>query len=66
MTIRFHKGAKSDFDTAIMLKKSLFLLLVLFTALHATPLKLTDAQANQTARKIWLNEGSGKRDKLVW
>lgn len=49
-----------------MLKKSLFLLFILFTALHATPLKLTDTQANQIARKIWLNEGSGKRDKLVW
>ncbi len=42
------------------------LLTVSFGILHATPLKLTDAQANQIARKIWLNEGSGKRDKLVW
>jgi hypothetical protein len=49
-----------------MLRKILPIILVSLSALHAGELRLTDAQANRIARKIWLNEGSGKRDKLVW
>ncbi len=48
------------------MKKILLLLLLLLSTLHAAELRLTNAQANRIARKIWLNEGSGKRDKLVW
>ena len=29
-------------------------------------LRLSDAQAEEIAHRIWLNEGSGKRSKLVW
>ena len=50
-----------------MLKKTLFIFVAIaLLALHAKELRLTDTQANQIARKIWLNEGSGKKSKLVW
>jgi len=34
--------------------------------LQAKELHLTDTQAKQIAHKIWLNEGSGQKSKLVW
>ncbi len=49
-----------------MLRKIVPLILVFVFSLYAGELRLTDAQADRIARKIWLNEGSGKRDKLVW
>ena len=35
-------------------------------ALWGAELRLSDAQAEEIAHRIWLNEGSGKRSKLVW
>ena len=47
--------------------RALFLLCALScSALYANQLRLTDTQARQIAHKIWLNEGSGKKSKLVW
>jgi len=45
---------------------TVFAFLFLVPTLYAAELRLTDAQANQIAHRIWLNEGSGKRSKLVW
>jgi len=50
----------------MLLKRLLVLLLFSFLALQSKELRLTDTQANQIAHKIWLNEGSGKKSKLVW
>ncbi len=49
-----------------MLGKHLFVLVLSSLLSFSAELKLTDKQANQIAHKIWLNEGSGKRSKLVW
>jgi len=43
-----------------------FVFFFLVPTLHATELRLTNTQADQIAHRIWLNEGSGKRSKLVW
>ncbi len=48
------------------MKKLLLSLSLLLSVSYAVELRLTNAQANQIAHKIWLNEGSGKRSKLVW
>ena len=39
---------------------------MLLGGLRAQSLRLSDAQAEEIAHRIWLNEGSGKRSKLVW
>ncbi|NKQ41287.1 MAG: hypothetical protein HF962_06930 [Sulfurovum sp.] len=49
-----------------MLKTIALLFLILCMPLSAKELRLTDKQANQIAHKIWLNEGSGIKSKLVW
>jgi len=43
----------------------LFLFYV-WTPLQASKIGLSDRQAGIIAHKIWLNEGSGKRSRLVW
>jgi len=46
---------------------ALLVLLVTFFSLGtAQELRLSPTQADEIARRIWLNEGSGKRSKLVW
>lgn len=47
--------------------KRLFVLLAMISfQLFSSELRLSDKQANQIAHKIWLNEGSAKKSKLVW
>ena len=43
----------------------LFLLTLLVLSIDAKDITLSNAQAKQIADKIWLNEGSGKKSKLV-
>ncbi len=47
-------------------KHILVLLCLLSSFLFPSELRLSDSQARQIARKIWLNEGSGLKRKLVW
>ncbi len=49
-----------------VLRRFLILVVLMSFSLLSAELKLSDRQANQIAHKIWLNEGSGKRNKLVW
>lgn len=48
------------------MKKYALLMISFLSFFPAKELKLTDHQADRIAHKIWLNEGSGKRNKLVW
>ena len=50
-----------------VLRRAFIFYVLLFGALSsAESLRLSDAQARQIAQKIWLNEGSGLKRKLVW
>ncbi len=49
-----------------MFKKVVLSFILLGTLLSSSELKLTDRQATQIAKKIWMNEGSGVKSKLVW
>jgi len=50
-----------------MFQKILLIFSLLFAlAAQGRELRLTDRQAKQIAHKIWINEGSGLKNKLVW
>ena len=63
-------GEESAHRRTFSLCTPLCALLALFLAfpglLSSAELRLTDRQAEEIAHRIWLNEGSGKRAKLVW
>ena len=46
--------------------KKLIILAFLAVSLFGGEIKLSNSEALKIANKIWMNEGSGKRDKLVW
>lgn len=48
------------------LKITLIIILLLISNAYSRGLTLNKAQANNIAKKIWLNEGSGIKSKLVW